>query len=104
MAPDSDTRTSRLRSGFLKTLIFRISPGASRYSGCARAGDAPSANTVNANNKKGVHREVKTVVRSVLIVCFFPNLFLTKPRKTSFRRPRGYGLRLLRGRTHFATP
>src|ERR1700676_1366393 len=42
MAPGSDTRTSRLKSGFLNTLIFKISPGANRYSGCAVAGVAPN--------------------------------------------------------------
>src|ERR1700723_1562668 len=42
MTPDSDTRTSRLKSGFLNTLIFKISPGTKRYSGCARAGAAPN--------------------------------------------------------------
>src|ERR1700727_233315 len=50
MAPDSDTRTSKLRSAFLNTVIFKISPGASRYSGCARTGAAPVASAQRYEN------------------------------------------------------
>src|ERR1700735_2357118 len=50
MAPDSDTRTSKLRSAFLNTVIFKIPPGASRYSGCARTGPAPRASAQRHEN------------------------------------------------------
>src|SRR5882757_3072037 len=100
MAPDSETRTSRLKSGFLNTLIFKISPGASRYSCCALAVAAPSPIVQTKKNaarptqrrRRSGRRIFRLTAACALALIVFYFLLMLDPTKKYFKSTAAYCL------------
>jgi hypothetical protein len=82
IAPASETRASRLKSGFLKTLIFTMSPGTSKYGDSANTGIAtkPASKIRHATQTRCRDREplalrgFVTIVTRIWVLIFELNM------------------------------